>query len=164
MAFGASRYVQTKHKFLVQCKSNFANAAFQSCSELSYEFAKIEYWEGGALIPIKVPGRVTYTDVTLSRGVSGNRDFDSWGKVVADVSKNGPSDMVGGKSPNPSPSFKADDAVIQERDIDNALKYEWTLIGAWPQKYVAGDWDNSTDEVVIEQLTLTYDYYTGRSR
>ena len=43
-------------------------AAFQKMSELSGEFADIEYFEGGALIPIKVPGRLTYADVTLERG------------------------------------------------------------------------------------------------
>jgi phage tail-like protein len=161
MAFGASRYVQTKHKFLVQCKSNLTSAAFQSCSELSYEIAKIEYHEGGALIPIKTAGRMTFTDVTLSRGVSLNRDFDTWGKKVADASKNG-NGLVGGLG-LAYPGYKVDDVVIQEFNLDNSLKFEWTLFGAWPQKYVAGDWDNSVDEVVIEQLVLTYDFYKGQS-
>jgi hypothetical protein len=43
-------------------------------------------------------------------------------------------------------------------DLDNELMREWTLVGAWPTKYVAGDWDNTVDEVVIETLTLAYDY------
>ncbi|HBQ18605.1 MAG TPA: phage tail protein, partial [Myxococcales bacterium] len=30
---------------------------------------------------------------------------------------------------------------------------------AWPVKFVAGEWDNDSDEVVIESVTLTYDWF-----
>ncbi|MBC7172782.1 MAG: phage tail protein, partial [Polyangiaceae bacterium] len=29
----------------------------------------------------------------------------------------------------------------------------------WPIKFVAGEWDNESDENVIEQVTLTYDFF-----
>ena len=31
--------------------------------------------------------------------------------------------------------------------------------GAWPVKFVAGSWDNESDENVIESVTLTYDFF-----
>ncbi|MFM2153008.1 MAG: hypothetical protein RL199_1443, partial [Pseudomonadota bacterium] len=34
-----------------------------------------------------------------------------------------------------------------------------TLFRAWPVKFVAGAWDNESDENVIESLTLTFDYF-----
>ena len=36
----------------------------------------------------------------------------------------------------------------------------WRLTGAWPVKFVAGEWDNNADENVIESVTLTYDVFT----
>ncbi len=30
---------------------------------------------------------------------------------------------------------------------------------AWPIKFVAGEWDNESDENVIESVTLTYDFF-----
>lgn len=158
MSFGANREVHTKHKFLVQTQK-LGFAAFQKCSELSYEIAKIEYFEGGALIPIKVPGRITFSDVTLERGSSADRDFHKWGLQVADASKGGPGKFVGGQGARAS-VFKTDDVAIQSADTTNMILREWTLYGAWPIKYVSGDWDNTTDDVVIESLTLTYDHYT----
>jgi len=155
MSFGADRQLHPKHKFLAE-SNKFGFSKFQKCSELSYEIAKIEYFEGGALIPIKIPGRITVTDTTLERGVSGHIDFHNWCLTVADASKGGPDGMIGGKG-TVSPYFK-DDVAITSRDLDNSVLREWTLLGAWPTKYVAGDWDNTVDEVVIETLTLTYDY------
>ncbi|HBQ10302.1 MAG TPA: phage tail protein, partial [Myxococcales bacterium] len=35
----------------------------------------------------------------------------------------------------------------------------WSLSRAWPVKFVAGDWDNESDENVIESVTLTYDFF-----
>jgi hypothetical protein len=29
----------------------------------------------------------------------------------------------------------------------------WTLSRAWPTKFVTGEWDNQTDEIVIAQVT-----------
>jgi phage tail-like protein len=163
MAFGSNRTVNTKHKFLVQSQMGFAS--FQKCSPLEFETAKIEYFEGGALIPIKAPGRVTFSDITLERGTSGDYDFYDWALQVNNAALNGPPDgMVGGRSESGMTgtnalSWKSDSMQIQQYDVDNALLMQWNVVGAWPQKFVAGDWDNSVDEVVIEQLILTYDYY-----
>jgi hypothetical protein len=33
-----------------------------------------------------------------------------------------------------------------------------SLSRAWSVKFVAGEWDNESDENVIEQVTLTYDF------
>ena len=35
----------------------------------------------------------------------------------------------------------------------------WTLTNAWPVKFVAREWDNESDENVIESVTLTYDFF-----
>ena len=152
MAFGERRKLHEKHKFI--CLSlRFGFSAFQKMSELSVEAAKIEYHEGGALIPIKDPGRLTFSDVTLERGSSTDFDFHNWMRDVADAS------LAEGGTGLIMPQFKADDIAVIQRDRDNSILREWDLVGAWPTKYVAGDWDNTVDEVVIETLTLTYDFF-----
>jgi phage tail-like protein len=156
MSFGASRQLHTRHKFLVQTQK-FGTAAFQKCSEISWEIAKIEYWEGGADIPIKTRGRVTVADVTLEKGTSQSTHMNDWAIETVKMWASGPAGMIGGKG-LPFPNFKTDDISVETRDLDNSLLREWNLIGAFPIKYVAGAWDNTVDEVVIEQLTLAYDY------
>ena len=151
MAFGENRKLHEKFKFVVE-SPRFGFSAFQKKSELSFEAADIEYWEGGAIIPIKDAGRLTFTDVTLARGASQDFDFFNWMLDVADATRD-----VGGAGAV-SPEYKDDVSLIQ-RDRDNSTLKTWDMEGAYPKKHVAGDWDNTVDEVVIEQLILRYDYY-----
>src|SRR3990172_6804347 len=122
-------------------------------SELKVEAAKIEYFEGGALIPIKDAGRLTFSDVTLERGATDDFDFFNWMNDVGNAAR-GPGG-VGVVSPN----FKDDSLEIVQRDRDNSTIRSRHLIGAFPISYMAGDWDNTADEVVIEQLVMTYDFF-----
>lgn len=149
--FGTPRQVHEKFKFIVEIDF-IENAAFSKCSELSVETAKIEYWEGGQLIPIKDPGRLTFSDVTLERGASQSVDFLNWAKDVADATI-GP-----GGSGLPAPTFKRNLAVVQ-RERDNSELRRWNIFNAFPTKFTAGEWDNTVDEVVIEMMTLTYDFF-----
>lgn len=151
MAFGESRKLHERFKFVVET-TRFGFAAFQKASELKVDVAKIDYFEGGTLIPIKDPGRLTFSDCTLTRGASDNLDFFNWIKQVAN-----PAAGEGGAGAV-SPAFKDNVSLIQ-RERDNSDIREWTLMGAWPMSYTAGDWDNTVDEVVIEQLVLTYDWF-----
>ena len=156
MGFRAKRKLHEKFKFEVLSRK-FGFAAFQKMSELSYETARIDYFEGGALIPIKDPGRVTYADVTLERGSSQDRDMFNWALEVADASRG-----FGGRG-LVRPNYDTSDLAVLQRDRDDSILRAWDIIGAWPMKFVAGDWDNTVDEVVIESLTLTYDYFVAGS-
>lgn len=154
---GSQRELFPKHQFLVKVENGW-DAGFSTCSELSYEVAKIEYFEGGSIIPWKVPGRATVTDVTLERGASTSVQFYNWAISVANAT-------VGGKPTRGrgdlTPYYMKDIKIIQlDRDgvVANA-KRVWRLHNAWVQKFVAGDWDNNSDEVVIESLTLTFDFF-----
>jgi hypothetical protein len=35
----------------------------------------------------------------------------------------------------------------------------WSLSRAWPVRFVAGEWDNESDENVIESVMLTFDFF-----
>jgi phage tail-like protein len=155
---GAPRTFQDKFKFLVEI-AGFSSAGFQKFGELSVEAAKIEYSEGGSLIPNKSPGRLTYSDVTLERGAAFDDDMYDWMSEVAQASIQ--ATLVPGAGLGfglVDPLFKRDLDVVQQ-DRNGATLKRWRLFQAWPTKFVAGEWDNEADEKVIEMITLTYDFF-----
>jgi phage tail-like protein len=145
---GTPRTFHKKFKFLVEI-DGVASAGFRKCSELSVEVANIHYFEGGALVPNKSPGRLTFADVTLERGATSDRDLLDWFSQVADAAANAGLN---------EPDFKRNLDIVQQ-DRDGTTLRRWSLTGAWPVKFVAGEWDNEADENVIESVTLTYDFF-----
>ncbi len=146
---GKPRSFHKKFKFIVEIDAPFASAGFQKCSELSAEVAKVEYSEGGSLIPNKSPGRISFTDVTLERGATEDEAIFTWFKQVVDTAAN--TGLV-------DDEYKRGLDIVQQ-DRDGKTLRRWRLEGAWPTKFVAGDWDNEADENVIESVTLTYDFF-----
>lgn len=142
---GQARSFDKKFSFRAEI-DGFDDSAFQKCSELSAEIAKIEQWQGGALVPEKEPGRVTFTDVTLERGACDDENLWNWFQEVANVATN--SGLI-------TPKYKRNVDIVQ-LERDESEKYRWRLYEAWPTKFVAGDWDNGADENVITSVTLTY--------
>lgn len=149
---GVPREVHGRFKFAIEI-DGFQAAFFQRMSELSVEAGVVEYREGGSLIAIKQPGLLTFPAVTLERGTSLDADFDAWMLEVADASAGTPP----GVGLN-APAFKRNLSLIQ-RDRDNSELLRYDLFNAWPSKYVAGEWDNTANEVTIEMLQLEYDFF-----
>ena len=145
---GTPRSFHKKFKFVVEI-DGFQHAGFQKCSELSVEVANVQYFEGGSLIPNKSPGRLTFSDVTLERGATEDRDLFDWFQDVA-ITASG----IGLTDVN----YKRNLDVVQQ-DRDGVTLRRWSLSRAWPVKFVAGEWDNESDENIIESVTLTYDFF-----
>jgi len=140
---GTPRSFHKKFKFIVEI-DGLGSSAFRDCSELAAEIAKIDYHEGGALTSDPDPGRVTFSDVTLTRGATSDHDLYDWFKEVVDAVAN--AGFV-------DPQFKRMvDVVQQERDGSELRR--WRLHNAWPTKFSAGAWDNEADENTIESVTL----------
>ena len=151
---GTAKSFDKKFKFEIEI-DGFKSAAFSKMSELSFEVAKVEYHEGGAVIPNKSPGRATFTDVTLERGATSDIDFWVWVSSVVSTAAAGVGSPAVGL---PDPVYKRNMHLVQ-RDRDGSELKRWALFGAWPVKFVAGEWDNSADENVIEMVTLTFDFF-----
>lgn len=146
---GTPRTFHKKFAYVVEI-DQLQSAGFQKCSELSVEVASIDYYEGGSLLPNKSPGRLKFADITLERGATKDQDLFDWFSDVADAAAN---------AGLPEPLFKRNLDLVQQ-DRDGTTLRRWRLFGAWPVKFVAGAWDNESDENVIESVTLTYDYFT----
>ena len=145
---GTPRSFHKKHAFLVEIPE-FGRAGFSKCSEISVEAAVIKHYEGGALIPNKSPGRLEFADVTLERGATRDLELFTWFQDVVRVRSG--IGLV-------DPLYKRTIDVVQQ-DRDGSTLRRWTLFNAWPTKFIAGEWDNNADEVVIETLVLTYDFF-----
>lgn len=145
---GNPRSFHKRFKYVVEIDS-VGSSGFQKCSELSVEIANVQYFEGGSLIPNKSPGRLTFADVTLERGATRDRDLFDWFQDVAITSSG-----LG----LPDVAYKRNLDIVQQ-DRDGTTLRRWSLTGAWPVKFVAGEWDNEADENVIEAVTLTYDFF-----
>lgn len=145
---GKPRSYFKKFLFTVEI-DKFTFTGFQKCSELSADIAVIEQFEGGALTAEKSPGRVKFADVTLERGATKDLDMFKWFKEVANIAAN-----VGAVDNQ----YKRNVDIVQ-RDRDGSELRRWRIFQAWPSKFVAGDWDNTSDSNVSESLTLTYKYF-----
>jgi phage tail-like protein len=146
---GAPRTYLKKYKFVVEV-DGVAYAGFQSVSELSSEFAEVTQWEGGGMIPNKSPGRRTFDDVTLSRGaVLGDSDLLFWHEQCGEAVDN---------AGEVETAYKRNLDICQ-MDLAGNVVRRWRVFNAWPKRFVAGDWDNDSDDNVVESVTLSYDYF-----
>ena len=92
---------------------------------------------------------LTFADITLERGATQDRDLFDWFQDVA-VASSGLGLTAG--------AYKRGVDIVQQ-DRDGSTLRRWSLSGAWPIKFVAGEWDNEADENVIESVTLAIDYF-----
>lgn len=123
---------------------------FQKVGEIKADVAVIEQWEGGARAADKSPGRYKTADVTLERGATKDHDLWTWFKQVADMSRNGLSEV--------DAKYKREVDIVQ-LDLDGTERERWTLHDAWPTAFSAGSFDNTADSNRIESVTLTYKYF-----
>ena len=123
-------------------------AKFKSCSELSAEIASSELWQGGSMIPISEPARVTYPPITLERGATGSADLFNWFAIAA-------APIPGSTGVNIHKRML--DIVAQDRAFQPIVK--WRVVNAYPVGYKAGEWENDSDDFLMESITLKFDFF-----
>ncbi len=137
-----------KWKFVVEIEG-IAYAGFQNAGPLEAETATLAISEGGAMIPDKSPGRVTFQPITLTRGATNDRDLYNWFLEVAKVSADTGED---------DPIYKRDIDIVQQSRSGAELQ-RWRVFGCYPKKFSAGDWDNESDEFRVESVELEIDRF-----
>jgi phage tail-like protein len=113
-------------------------AGFSECSSVGSHIEVIEYREGGDPASVhKLPGKISYPDLTLKRGITDSHDlYDLHLKAVR-----GQIERVSG-------------SVIQLDDTGNE-KVRWNFFKAWLSKWDGPAFNAKGNEVSIETLTLT---------
>lgn len=148
---GRPRVYHHRFRFNVEI-DGLGSAAFKSCSELQAEISETTYYEGGAMIPVKEPARMTFPDLTLERAATQDADLYRWFESVADAALNG-----GLRSP----LFKRNGSIVQY-DRDNRAIRRWGIYECWPKKFTGGAWDNDSDEFTMEQVVISLKYFRLR--
>jgi phage tail-like protein len=90
-----------------------------------------------------VPGRMTWNNITLKRGITDAMDMWDWRKLVEegkidDARKNG--------------------AIVMFNQQGEPVA-RWEFINAWPSKLTGPTADATSNEAAIEELEITHEGY-----
>jgi len=146
MGTGNPRNLYQKFRFFIEI-DGIGSAKFKDGSELACEIGETVYWQGGSLTPIKLNGRMTFPDVTLSRGASSDFDLYNWLKASADAAAN-----------ESSQDFRNADWVQMKGD-NKTRGEEFEMYEARVRRWSSGDWDADSDDVRMESVALGYAYF-----
>jgi phage tail-like protein len=124
-------------RFLVEIEG-IQQAGFMECTGLGSRIEVVEYREGGDDSAVrKLPGRVTYPDITLKWGVTKSRELYDWHRAVI----------------NGQLQRKNGSVVLLGSDRNEVLR--WNFYEAWPSKWEGPTLNAMGNDVAIETLTLT---------
>jgi phage tail-like protein len=125
-------------KLLIQ---GVAEGHFTQCSGMSIDVAAIDYREGGQnQVVHRLPGPVTYGDITLRYGLTLSTDLWAWFLTA-----------VAGRVERKNVSI----VMLDADGVQEVLR--WDLINAWPKSWRGAPLDTLSKEAAIESLTLTYE-------
>lgn len=111
----------------------------------------------------KNAGLVTYEPITMRRGVTENRDFYDWFRIVNDemalLAVSGELARESKFVPTQNDRFRRDIA-IEVLDRKGEPKKGWYVMNAFPIAYKGGDDLNaSSEEKLVEELTFDYEMF-----
>lgn len=116
-------------------------AGFRDCSGLEASQEANTYREGtdrGATMR-KIPGLITYGDITLSRGITSDSELWAWRAKV-----------MSGETDRRNLSI-----VLMNDKGEDAIR--WNVRNCWPTRWAGPSLDATSDEVAIEELELTHE-------
>lgn len=127
------------YNFLVEI-DGITQAAFKECSGLDSTTEPVQYRQGGENNTIrKLPGKTTYSDIVLKRGLTDSDELWKWRKTVVD-----------GKAERKNGS-------IIVLDTTGGEKLRWNFIEAWPTKWEGPTFDANANDIAIETLTIAHE-------
>jgi phage tail-like protein len=113
-------------------------AGFSECSSVGSHVEVIEYREGNDTSTVhKLPGKVSYPDITLKFGLTDSHELYDWHKKAV----NGQIERLSG-------------SVVQLDDTGTE-KIRWNFFKAWPSKWDGPSFSAKGNDVSVETLTLT---------
>ncbi len=123
------------------------DAAFQEVSGISQEMTTESINEGGEnRFAHKVPGRTSYSDLVLKRGVmAGSSSLATWCKDT----------LSAGLSARIEPKM----LHVQLLDEEHNPLVSWTFVNAYPIKWEIGSMDAMKSDIVVETITFAYNHF-----
>ena len=113
---------------------------FTDASGFNYEMEVVEKTEAtpkGDTRTRKRPGTAKYSDITLKRTLTPDKQFWNWAKSIRDGSL----------------EYRTNGAMVIY-DMSGAELSRWTFTNVWPSKWSASDLDVGSDDLMTEEVTL----------
>ena len=129
-----------KFHFLV--KGDDKQISFQEVSGLDAQSEEIKYRSGDSAIfsPVKMPGLVKYSNVTMKKGIfKGDNRFWDWFKEIK------------------MNTIARKNITISLLDEGGNPTMTWTLKNAWPTKVTGTDLKSEGNEVAIETIEIVHE-------
>jgi len=126
--------------FLVEI-DGIAQGAFIECSGLGATTEVIETREGGDNTTVrKLPGKTTYTDITLKWGLSTSKELWKWREQVI----------------NGTVARKNGSVVVY--DLTNRAEVaRWNFVSAWPSKWEGAAFNAKGNDIAVDTLVLSHE-------
>lgn len=118
-----------------------SSVGFQKVGGLSREVAVVEYLENMYDHTHKLPGRESVGEVTFERGMYSDMALQS---LYETVFKNNTCRST---------------VIIQVLDRFGSVRRTFQLAECWFSKYEIADLDATSDDVIIETLTMQFEYF-----
>ena len=118
-------------------------ARFTGISGLGYESEVVTFQDtlaDGKIITRKRPGRISFPDIVLKRGLSADNALVDWYQTVV----------------NGAVERKSGSIVIYDQTSTEIGR--WNFENAWISKWSASDLDAGTDDIMIEEITIAHEY------
>ena len=118
-------------------------ARFTGISGLGYESEVVTFQDtlaDGKIITRKRPGRISFPDIVLKRGLSADNALVDWYQTVV----------------NGAVERKSGSIVIYDQTSTEIGR--WNFENAWISKWSASDLDAGTDDIMIEEITISHEY------
>lgn len=144
-AFAMARTIETdplqSFMFRVSIPEVGVEMGFQKVSGLNREMAVVEYFESMYQYSHKLAGREKVGDVTFERGMYVDTNMvDLFERIVKDVTSRCT-------------------VTISILDRVGNVRRTFNCAECWFSKYEVGDLDSSSDDVIIETVTMTFEYF-----
>lgn len=126
--------------FLVEL-DGITQASFLECGGLDATTEVIEMREGGDNATVrKLPGKTTYTDITLKWGLTDSQELWTWRQMIID------GNVV----------RKSGSVVVY--DLANRVPVaRWNFVNAWPTKWDGPSFNAKGNEIAVETLVLAHE-------
>jgi phage tail-like protein len=129
------------HRFALEI-SGIEQASFQECTGLQIQTEVFEYKEGGLnSYSHRLPGRTTFSNVTLKWGSTDSPDLLDWYNALITAEKKA--------------DAKRHVSIIQYDGKPNEVR-RWNLKFAYPVKWVGPSFNAATSALSIETLELAF--------
>lgn len=114
---------------------------FMECSGFGSEVEVVEYREGGDIPHVrKLPGKTSYSDITLRWGIVGqDADLYAWHRSAIDGTVNRRNGSI----------------ILLDDEGEEAAR--WNFFQAWPSRYEPPSLDAAGSDIAVDALTIVYE-------